>query len=96
MKRRRLSDTDIIGNRARCRRVLGSLSKLVAAIQSAVASAMEQTGDLVNCAIKTNANMRSVRLLTRSPLLKQAPAGERVKIVAALYKLETGARTIGL
>lgn len=69
----------------------GSLFKLIAAIQPAVASAMEQPGDLVDNAIKTNTNMTAERLLTRSPLLKQAAADERVKIVAAQYKLNTGA-----
>ena len=69
----------------------GSLSKLAAAIQPAVASAKEQPGDLVDNAIKTNANMTAVQLLTRSPLLKQATAGEQVKFVTALYKLDTGA-----
>jgi carbonic anhydrase len=69
----------------------GSLSKLAAAIQPAVASAKEQPGDLVDNAIRTNANMTAVQLLTRSPLLKQATADEQVKIVAALYKLDTGA-----
>jgi carbonic anhydrase len=69
----------------------GSLSKLAAAIQPAVASAKEQPGDLVDNAIKTNANMTAVQLLTRSPLLKQAAADAQVKIVVALYKLDTGA-----
>ena len=69
----------------------GSLSKLAAAIQPAVASAKEQPGDLVDNAIKTNANMTTVQLLTRSHLLKQAAAEEQVRIVAALYKLDTGA-----
>jgi carbonic anhydrase len=69
----------------------GSLSKLAAAIQPAVASAKEQPGDLVDNAIKTNANMTAVQLLTRSPLLKQATADAQVKIVVALYKLDTGA-----
>jgi carbonic anhydrase len=56
-----------------------------------VASAKEQPGDLVDNAIKTNANMAAVQLLTRSSLLKQAAAGEKVKFVTALYKLDTGA-----
>jgi len=68
----------------------GTLSKLAAAIQPAVASAKEQPGDLVESAIKTNANMTALQLLTRSPLLKQASAEGRVIIVAALYKLDTG------
>jgi len=68
----------------------GSLSKLAVAIQPAVASAKEQPGNLVDNAIKTNTNMTAGQLLTRSPLLKQAAAAEQVKIVAALYKLDSG------
>jgi carbonic anhydrase len=69
----------------------GSLSKLAAAIQPAVVSAKEQPGDIVDNAIKSNANMTAEQLLTRSPLLKQATVDEQVKIVTALYKLDTGA-----
>ena len=69
----------------------GSLSKLAAAIQPAVASVKSQPGDLVDNAVKSNANMTAVQLLSRSPLLKQAAANEQLKIVAALYQLDTGA-----
>jgi hypothetical protein len=48
-----------------------------------------EPGDLVDNAIKTNGNMTAVRLLTRNLLLKHAAADERVKIVAALNKLDT-------
>jgi carbonic anhydrase len=67
----------------------GSLSKLAAAIERAVASSKEQPGDLLDNAIKTNAIMTAEQLLTRSPLLKQAAADDQIKIVAALYKLDT-------
>jgi carbonic anhydrase len=69
----------------------GSLSKLAVAIQPAVALAKEQPGDLVDNAIKTNANMTAEQLLARSKLLKQATDDEQVKIVVALYRLDTGA-----
>ena len=68
----------------------GSLSRLAASIQPAVASAKSQPGDLVDNAIKSNANMTAVQLLSRSPLLKRAAADGLVQIVTALYKLETG------
>ncbi len=69
----------------------GSLSKVAAAIQPAVAAAEELSGDLVDNATRTNANMTAVQLTNRSLLLAKSVADERVKIVAALYDLDTGA-----
>jgi carbonic anhydrase len=69
----------------------GSLSKVAAAIQPAVAAAEELPGDLVDNATKTNASMTAVELTNRSPLLAKAVKDEQVKIVAAYYDLDTGA-----
>ncbi|NKQ37034.1 MAG: carbonic anhydrase [Chloroflexi bacterium] len=69
----------------------GSLPRLAAAIRPAVAAAKELPGNLVDNTVKTNARMTAVQLLARSPLLKQASADEQVKIVAALYDLDSGA-----
>lgn len=68
----------------------GSLSKLAAAIQPAVAAAKELPGDLANNAVNTNAKMTAEKLLARSSLLKQSASDDKVKIVAALYDLATG------
>ena len=69
----------------------GSLPKVAAAIQPAVAAAEHLPGDLVNNAIKINATMTAVQLINRSPLLTQSVTDEQVKIVAALYDLDNGA-----
>jgi len=69
----------------------GSLSKLVTAIQPAVAAARKLPGDLADNAVKTNARMTAEQLLTHNPLLKQSEADEQLKIVAALYDLDSGA-----
>lgn len=69
----------------------GSLSKVAAAIQPAVAAVEKLPGDLVDNAAKTNADMTAVQLTNRSPLLAQSVTDEQVKIVAAYYDLDTGA-----
>ncbi len=69
----------------------GSLSKVAAAIQPAVAAAEELPGDLVDNATKTNANMTAIQLANRSLLLAQSVEDEEVIIMAAFYDLDTGA-----
>ena len=68
----------------------GNLPKLAAAIQPAVAAAKELPGNLVDNAIKTNARITAVQLLDHSPLLKQAVTNQQIKIMAALYNLDSG------
>lgn len=68
----------------------GNMSKLVAAIQPAVAAAQKLPGDLADNAVKTNAKMTAVKLLARSSLLRQSASDDQVKIVVALYTLDTG------
>lgn len=72
-------------------RLPGSLPRLAAAIRPAVAAAKELPGNLVDNTVKTNARMTAVQLPGRSPLLKQATINQQIKIVAALYNLDSGA-----
>jgi len=71
--------------------LLGSMSKVAAAIQPAVTAAEELPGNQADNAIKTNARMMAEQLTIRSPLLTQSVTDEQVKIVAAFYDLYTGA-----
>ena len=68
----------------------GNMSKLMAAVQPAVAAAKKLPGDLADNAVKTNAKMTAVKLLARSSLLRQSASDDQVKIVVALYTLDTG------
>lgn len=68
----------------------GNMSKLVAAIQPAVAAAKKLPGSLAENAVKINAKMTAEKLLARSSLLRQSASDDRVKIVVALYTLDTG------
>ena len=68
----------------------GNMSKLVTTIQPAVAAAKKLPGDLAENAVKTNAKMTAEKLLVRSSLLRQSASDDQVKIVVALYTLDTG------
>ena len=68
----------------------GHISSLTSAIQPAVDRAKEQSGDLVENAVKVNAKMVAENLKTSGAHFTELVSAGRLLIVAAYYDLETG------
>ena len=68
----------------------GHISSLTSAIQPAVDRAKEQSGDLVENAVKVNAKMVAENLKTSGAHFTELASAGRLLIVAAYYDLETG------
>jgi carbonic anhydrase len=70
----------------------GNLGGLLKEIQPAVATARASPGKegLVDDAVHENAKLEAARLSSESPLLKRLVDEGKVKVVTAVYDLETG------
>lgn len=68
----------------------GSIGALVEAITPAVEAAREQSGDLLDNAVRINIE-NVVNALKQSPILAEALSQGKVKIVGGRYDLDTGA-----
>jgi carbonic anhydrase len=63
---------------------------LVAKIQPAVDRVRHAPGDLIDNAVRSNVDMMVRRLHKRSSIINDAVASGRVKVVGAVYDLDTG------
>ena len=68
----------------------GYLHNLIEHIRPAVRRARGEQGDLVENAIRINAQIMAQQLIDRSDLIADASNEKRTKIVPAYYNLETG------
>jgi carbonic anhydrase len=68
----------------------GHIFSLTSAIQPAVDQAREQSGDLLDNAVKANARMVAENLMTAGAHFTELVEAGRLLIVAAYYDLETG------
>jgi carbonic anhydrase len=68
----------------------GHLETLIRAINPAVEDAKEQPGDLLDNAVKSNANLVAKQLNTSEPILKEIVKKGKLKIVSARYDLDDG------
>jgi carbonic anhydrase len=70
--------------------VPGHIVTLINAIKPAAKLAEAQEGDLVENAVKINVAMQVQQLENLEPVLTKAVTSENLKIVGAVYNLETG------
>ena len=68
----------------------GHLPSLVAAIGPAVKPALTQSGNMLDNAIRQNVVFNVERLKAATPIIDKAVADGKVRIVGALYHLDTG------
>ena len=72
----------------------GAINDLVNAIKPAVARAKEQPGDVLENAIKANVAIGVERLKSLEPILAGPVKQGKVKVVGAVYDLQTGRVTV--
>jgi carbonic anhydrase len=72
----------------------GHIPSLVDAIQPAVKAAQDQSGDLLDNAIKQNVILNVERLKTAGPILSDAVRGGKLKVAGGIYSLDTGRVTL--
>jgi carbonic anhydrase len=68
----------------------GHLFHITNHIDSAVQIARQQTGDLLENAVRINAQMAAVQLSSYSAVIEKAVYSKQLRIVAACYDLHTG------
>jgi carbonic anhydrase len=68
----------------------GHLPSLVAAIGPAIKPALGQSGDMLDNAIRQNIAFNVERLKAATPIIDKAVADGKVRIIGALYHLDTG------
>ncbi len=68
----------------------GHLPSLVASLAPAVQAARAQSGDLLANAIKANVRINVERLKTATPILSEAVANNKLKVVGGYYNLNSG------
>lgn len=68
----------------------GHLPELVKSIRPAVVSAQEESGDLLVNATRDNVLLAVKELAEATPILKEAVDAGKLKVVGAIYHLETG------
>ena len=68
----------------------GHIGTLVKAIQPAVTKAKDEKGDLLDNAVKENAEMVAEQLRESKPILEEMVKEGKIKIVAARYDLDDG------
>ncbi len=68
----------------------GHLPALVRQLRPAVQAAKNEPGDLLNNAIRDNVRLNVARLNEASPILSEAVAQKRLRIVGGVYDLATG------
>lgn len=69
----------------------GHIHSVVEAIQPAVEKAKGQAGDLVVNAIRANVDLVTDQLASSEPIMAEFVKGHGLKVVGAIYNLETGA-----
>ena len=72
----------------------GAINELVSAIKPAVARAKDQPGDRLGNAIKANVEIGVQRLKSLEPILAGPVKQGKVKVVGAVYDLQTGGVTV--
>jgi carbonic anhydrase len=68
----------------------GRLPSLVTALSPAVKASTGQPGDALDNAIKQNVLFNVEKLKTATPIIDKAVADKKVRIVGAVYNLNTG------
>lgn len=68
----------------------GAIGELVALIKPAVERAKTQSGDTLENAVRANVALGVERIKSLSPILSDAVAAGRVKVIGATYELHTG------
>jgi carbonic anhydrase len=68
----------------------GHLPSLVAALSPAVKATLNQPGDTLANATRQNVSFNVEKLKTATPILEKAIADKKIKIVGAIYRLDTG------
>ena len=68
----------------------GHLSELIKAIQPAVDKAKSMPGDVIDNAVRTNVEMVVSQLRTSQPLLSSFVKAGKLRVVGAVYSLDTG------
>jgi carbonic anhydrase len=72
----------------------GHIPHLLDAIRPAVQAAQNQSGDLLENAIKENVVLNVAKLKTANPILSEAVKSGKLKVAGGVYNLETGRVTI--
>lgn len=68
----------------------GHLPSLVAALSPAVKATLNQPGNALDNATRQNVLLNVEKLKTATPIIDKAVAEKKIKIVGALYRLDTG------
>lgn len=68
----------------------GHLPSLVAALSPAVKAVLNQPGNALDNATKQNVSMNVEKLKTAGPIIDKAINDNKVKIIGAVYRLDTG------
>ena len=68
----------------------GHLPSLVAALSPAVKATLGQPGNALDNATRQNVLLNVAKLKTATPIIDDAVANKKIKIVGALYRLDTG------
>ena len=68
----------------------GHINSVINAIQPAVDSVKDQSGNLIENAVKANVEMVIERLISTEPILSGFVIEDKLKIVGAIYNLKSG------
>jgi carbonic anhydrase len=68
----------------------GHLPALVAALRPAVEAVKDESGDMLNNAIRRNVLLNVEKLKGAAPILKAAVDDKKIQVVGGIYKLATG------
>jgi carbonic anhydrase len=72
----------------------GHIPSLIKALRPAVKSAQDQSGDLLDNAIRQNVIINTERLKTTGPILSKSVQQGKLKVAGGIYSLETGRVTL--